>query len=616
MWLKEAKLAPVKWPTKWIVVSDDQLPKTKTKKYIRIGLSTHLGLDPKEDDSQEIAKKSTVAKVDWGVIGGFRFVLACYVMFMHIGDNKSWGAFNNLRGWPWHVHVFFTLGGYSMAAPMNPTITKKWSYFLARIGNMYPMYSVALLFGLINLLIVCRPATFSPDFHWDAQPDDYILEDGSLAPLFCEGTPATKTSYWGSLFLTIFTYMMGLAVTPFWPINWWLGYYLWFSSMYYCCLACFPAMYNYFFKLRKNAKKLLSWILGLLIVNAGLITAAWFIWKDMQGYGHYDEDGNPVPVESYTNGAAQNVGVLSFYLFGPFWQIYFVTGMAAAFLYDAHRPAERHRAHWWGVCADLITLFMIAMSIALILQGVQPYGEYPEEKFMRPGAADQFTDSASSNRLWDNLSGRLMAPLTTLWVYAMSTGEGVTAAILRTPILSQTLAPNAYNCFLFHQMVGQWYYAATRSGTMWNWWRFRKGFYWFSPGPCPVLWYEYFYVVGLTVCFSKLMDTVIPAITEKFSDLKALIFSKEEDDDQDTGELLSEVIEGMTGIEPLMDFTLEECGLASIGVTVLVGLLNKNFSTKKRKLNISATDLVSAKTIGDMAEVIDAAKALADDQGV
>lgn len=70
----------VKWPTKWIIVSDDQLPKTKTKKYIRIGLSTHLGLDPKEDDSQEIAKKSTVAKVDWGVIGGFRFVLACYVM--------------------------------------------------------------------------------------------------------------------------------------------------------------------------------------------------------------------------------------------------------------------------------------------------------------------------------------------------------------------------------------------------------------------------------------------------------------------------------------------------------------------------------------------------------
>ena len=147
------------------------------------------------------------------MIGGFRFVLACYVMFMHIGSNESWGAFNNLRGWPWHVHVFFTLGGYSMASPMNPTIQRKFSYFLARIGAMYPMYAVALFFGLVNLLIVCRPSTFRSDFHWDAQPDDLYLEDGSLAPLFCEGTPATPSSYWGSLFLTIFTYIFGLAIT-------------------------------------------------------------------------------------------------------------------------------------------------------------------------------------------------------------------------------------------------------------------------------------------------------------------------------------------------------------------------------------------------------------------
>eukprot|EP00984_Skeletonema_dohrnii_P025018 scaffold14161_cov121-Skeletonema_dohrnii-CCMP3373.AAC.2 len=195
-WLKEAKLAPIKWPTKWILVSDDQLLKTKTKKYIRVNLSTHLGMDPIEEDEKAVMK-TVKSKVDWDVIGGFRFILACYVMFMHIGSNESWGAFNNLRGWPWHVHVFFTLGGYSMASPMNPTIQKKFSYFLARIGSMYPMYAVALTFGLINLLIVCRPSTFRSDFHWDAQPDDLYLEDGSLAPLFCEGTPATPTSYWG-----------------------------------------------------------------------------------------------------------------------------------------------------------------------------------------------------------------------------------------------------------------------------------------------------------------------------------------------------------------------------------------------------------------------------------
>ena len=105
------------------------------------------------------------------------------------------------------------------ASPMNPVIQKKFSYFMARIGVMYPMYIVALIFGLINLLIVCRPSTFRSDFHWDGQPDDLYLEDGSVAPLFCEGTPATPSSYWGSLSLTIITYIFGLAVTPFWPVG-------------------------------------------------------------------------------------------------------------------------------------------------------------------------------------------------------------------------------------------------------------------------------------------------------------------------------------------------------------------------------------------------------------
>ena len=98
--------------------------------------------------------------------------------------------------------------------------------------------------------------------------------------------------------------------------------------------------------------------------------------------------------------------------------------------------------------------------------------------------------------------------------------------------------------------------------------------------------------------------------------LKGLIFTVEENDEEDTGKVLCGIIEGMTGIEPMMDFTLEECGLASIGVPVLVTLLNKNFSTKKNKVNITAADLVTAKTIDDIGEVVDAAKALERDQGV
>ena len=98
--------------------------------------------------------------------------------------------------------------------------------------------------------------------------------------------------------------------------------------------------------------------------------------------------------------------------------------------------------------------------------------------------------------------------------------------------------------------------------------------------------------------------------------IKSFFIASDESDDEDTAKLLTELIEGMTGIEPLLNYTLEECGLASIGVPVLVNLLNKNFSTKQRRLNITASDLVGANTIGDMVEVVNAVKALADHQGV
>jgi hypothetical protein len=47
-----------------------------------------------------------------------------------------------------------------------------------------------------------------------------------------------------------------------------------------------------------------------------------------------------------------------------------------------------------------------------------------------------------------------------MWVIALSTGHGFTASVFRTRFLVDTMSPHSYNCFLFHQLVGQWYYAA------------------------------------------------------------------------------------------------------------------------------------------------------------
>jgi acyl-CoA synthetase (AMP-forming)/AMP-acid ligase II len=612
-WMKEKKFAPVKWPTKWWIGPDEDLPKTKTKKYIRVGLAEKLGFG--EEEKAEAPSKEMKAKIDWGVITGFRFFLACYVMFMHIGSNESWGHFNNLRGWPWHVHCFYTLGGYSMASPMNPIIKKKFSYFFARIGNMYPMYTMALIFGLINLLVVCRPSTFDPNFHWDGQPDD------QTRGFFCEGTPGTRTSYWGSLFLTIAIYIFGWAVTPFWPFNWWMGYYLWFSSMYYQCLAVFPAMYNYLFtKARKNLKFLLKLMFWLQVLNGIILVAGWFSMRSGPSYNHYNpETGQKNPPEEYDNAygsgpVVYNAVILSFYLFAPFWALYFVIGGVLAFIYDAYKPAERHNAYIWGYVADACTLIQLTLTIVIICQPL--YNDPENVRWFRPSDANYIGDSSSVNRLWDNLCGRIMAPLTTLWIFAMSTGHGYTAAIFRGDFLVHTLGPNSYNCFLFHQMVGQWYYAATR-GEFWNWWAFRKSFYWFSPGPCPVEWYEYFYVVSIVVMFSDFMDnTFTPTMKAIGGKLQGFLKSGEEEEEINVAETLCELIEKMTGIEPEMDSTLDEVGLASVGIPVIVSMLNSAFSSKSYPITITSSDLVEAKTIEDIVGVVEGARARMEHDGV
>jgi len=422
---------------------------------------------------------------------------------------------------------------------------------------------------------------------------------------------------------TLVTYIVGLAVTPMWPLNWWMGYYLWFSSMYYQCLAVFPAMYNYLFlKTRKNFALLMKLMIFCQVLNLVILVAAWFSMNSLASFNHYDPDtGKKNPASEYENEYGSpavwgNAVVLSFYLFAPFWALYFVIGGILAFMYDAYKPAERHNAYIWGYIADFCTLIMLGIGITCVCQPV--YNDPDDVRWFRPPEADYRGDTSYVNRLWDNLSGRIMTPLTTLWIFAMATGEGATAVIFRTPFLVETLGPNSYNCFLFHQMVGQWYYAATRPGQFWNWWQYRKGFYWFSPGPCPVEWYEYFYVVSIVVAFSHFMDNTFTGMLKNgFSALMTKIHGEpEEDENIDISVVLLGLIEKMTGIEPELDSTLDEVGLASVGIPVIVGMLNSTFSTKKFPISISGADLVEAESIEDIVLVVETARARGQQDGV
>ena len=240
------------------------------------------------------------------------------------------------NSFPYYIG-FFTLGGFSLSSPMNPTIKKKFAYFKKRIKHIYPMYAMSLIFGLMNLLVVCRPSTFDPNFHWNGQPTDLYQPDGTLSPLFCEGTPAFKQSYWGSLVSTFLIYIFGLTVTPAWPMCWWMGYYLWFISMYFQCLVCFPSMYNALMnRTRKQPCLLLRIMIALQILNFFIIFTAFVVMREGEGYSPSEiEDKQQSEQTFVTDGMPYNVAVLSFYLFGPFWILYFVIGGVLAFLYDS-----------------------------------------------------------------------------------------------------------------------------------------------------------------------------------------------------------------------------------------------------------------------------------------
>ena len=651
--LRQEGLASYKFPSAWELVELEDLPRTASRKLIRNGLADILGtsIDDVTNSSQSTTsscnKQSTFStnqqpeseiepvnfhsmpksdsiefqdkpKVDWGSIAGLQFILACYVMFMHIGSSESWGAVSNLRQFPWHVHAFFALAGFSLAIIMPALINRKISFISARILGMYPLYGLAIILALGNLLVSCQPSTFSSIFNWSPL-------FSSSDQMFCQGTPLVQDSWLANVLLTIGIHLAGLQATPLWGATWFLGFYLWFISMYFQCMIIFPFIYNTLYKNRGNTRRLLLFTFLGLLANIIILLGFWYGYAiDATGYGLFDPITGlrSIPTPSQVEIASHdNAVVLGFYLFAPFWMVYFIAGMCAAFVYDAIRPSEQRRAEIWGYVADAITVLIIAISVAHVAQGYSSYGPHVTEVsldqfFMRPDAANSHADPSIVNRIWDNIAGRLFAPITLLWIFALSTGQGLTAKILRFNSLSKILAPTAYACFLFHQIIGQWYYAATRNGEWWNWWNDQKTFYWFSPQPLPVEWYEYFYIVGLVVLFAKVLRPIEPTlrngfhfIVKSFKDF--LGTDKSDTTTKDTLTSILLIVERITGMEAKPEWSLEGCGLASLGVVQFVNTLETEFSTLTHKISLPIADIMSAQSIHDIASIVDTASSSA-----
>ena len=92
-----------------------------------------------------------------------------------------------------------------------------------------------------------------------------------------------------------------MAVTPFWPFEWWMDYYLWFNSMYYQCLTIFPAMYNYLFKARTLIHLFLKIIFFLQVLNATILVCAWLSMRSGPSYNHFNLNEEVNDPSEYNN---------------------------------------------------------------------------------------------------------------------------------------------------------------------------------------------------------------------------------------------------------------------------------------------------------------------------
>ena len=140
--------------------------------------------------------------------------------------------------------------------------------------------------------------------------------------------------------------------------------------------------------------------------------------------------------------------------------------------------------------------------------------------------------------------------------------------------------------------------------------------YWFSPGPCPVEWYEYLYLVMLTVLFSSLMNvTAEPLMAIIVSFFSDLIIENDEDDLSVEDTLIS-AIEDMTGFAPELDWTLDQCGLSSLGLPQLALRIGKAMSATTTPISINASQLSDAQTVGDICQAIKNAILQANADGI
>jgi len=562
---------------------------------MRIGVADALGVRERVQEAAPAAVRRPPSISS--SLNSLRYIMGCGVMFNHLAskseEEHSYGpsftisaAFSYLP-----ATVFFVLAGFSLSASLSARPVLNWQkFYVARFSSLHPMYLLSLLFNVINLLIVCTPTVYKQKFTF--QPE--ALEGT------CQSMPVVAP-YGVTIVSSILVHVFGLQAWPFFmPLTVWISYYSWFSSVLYFAIFVFPPMHNALVSIRgqRVALWLLFGITTVFVYATCAALLAYYKFPDWKVAASVEEAG------SWEHNQ-QALYALATVLFPLYWIPVILTGMVTYFLCDAYSPNESHSRFWYGLACDLTSV-----AFAMLY-----FGKMFDESWLFPEFTHGDHDGSTKLKkyMWSVAYSRLLVPLIASWIAFISMRAGsYTAQLFELPLLSDVLGPSAYGCFLFHQSISQWYFWATRGGggASYDWWSFRKSYYWFSPYPMPGAWYEYFFVVMLVTMFSMVVNAYvkqpIEAIWAAAGHMTNRIIGKENiDQELSAWQIINLAVEGVTGgaVEMTTDMSLDELGLGSIGLPVFLTRLN----AEGKVINLALSNLVQVTNIGELAELVDAA---------
>ncbi|RYH20248.1 hypothetical protein EON65_24060 [archaeon] len=543
------------------VVNQEDLPKTSTKKYVRLGLAKKLNVVSDTEVNATFVSDYRAVPIS-SALSGARVFLGFWIMYNHIGRRDQGGLENwyDGRGWCSHVPAFIILGGFLLAASTTAPMVasgKLLQFYKMRFLAIYPMYFISILVAIFTFLFYCHPDSYKHPFIYGKQD-------------LCRAPPI-EMNWGGSFFLTLVSYFLGLQAWPFMiPLTFFLSYYSFYNSIYYFCIWLFPYMQRYLLQVKNNVAEIWRFVCIAMVCQCLYEVLHGMYW--------------PIRAANYE---AAGYFSLFMYLFPPFWLPLFAIGVGSYFLFAHYRPFDSHNKKYWGYLTDFFSLVYLG-GVLLWIEDTD--SAYPQSSVKTP----------QDVRYWASFISRLISPMTCLWIYGLAIGEGYSAMLTSHPIFSEVLGPCFYCVYLFHQVISQWYYKATRG----SWAAVPKPFYWFSPVAVPVGIGEFFAIVFIVIGICYLIETYFHPILLTYTNTcinRLLPGDHGGNKDDSVTDTILRLVSNVVGHELTLDSNLIHSGLGSLTTIVLVAEIKGMYAD----IQISAADVYASTTVQDLVKLVE-----------